>query len=168
MKKKPNDLVLFVIGLVMLIVGLFIFSQKVMVSSSFLGGFLRFGGIHFSNGLIMVPFIAGIIWLFAGGKLGAKILTGAGVLFVVVTIIMTTNIRLVYITLYEWVLILVLIFGGCGMLLRVLFATDKKSTEDDYNNPYYGYYHSKSLSEKKKDTLAEIEKEIEQMKKNQG
>lgn len=124
MKKARNELLQFLAGLAMLIAGLFILSQKVMVYSGFFGHGLQIGGFNMGNGLIMVPFIIGIVWMFAsGGSLPSKIFTAAGVLIIIIAIIMTTNIRLVQMTLYEWVLILVLIFGGAGLLARILFAS---------------------------------------------
>lgn len=123
MKKAKNELLQFLAGLAMLIAGLFIFSQKVMVSSGFFGYGFNIGGFRLGNGLIMVPFIIGIVWMFASeGSVAAKLFTAAGVLIIVVAVIMTTHISLVYTTLYEWVVILVLIFGGAGLLARILFA----------------------------------------------
>ena len=79
MKEAKNDLLMLLAGLAMLIAGLFILSQKVLVSTAYYSIF----GFRMNAGLIMVPFICGIIWLFAsGGKLGAKILTGLGAAFV--------------------------------------------------------------------------------------
>lgn len=123
MKKAKNELLQFLAGLAMLIAGLFILSQKVMVSSGFFGYGFRLGGFHMGNGLIMVPFIIGVIWMFASeGSFVSKVFTAAAVLIVVIAIIMTTHISLVHITLYEWALILILIFGGAGLLARILFA----------------------------------------------
>lgn len=123
MRKARNELLQFLAGLAMLITGLFIFSQKVMVSSGFFGYGFRLGGFHVNNGLIMVPFIIGVVWMFASERsFAAKIFTAVGVLIIIVAIIMTTNISLVHMSLFEWGLILVLIFGGAGLLARILFA----------------------------------------------
>lgn len=142
MRKARNELLQFLAGLAMLITGLFIFSQKVMVSSGFFGYGLRLGGFHVNNGLIMVPFIIGVVWMFASeGSFASKVFTAAGGLIIVVAIIMTTNISLIHISLFEWGLILVLIFGGAGLLARILFAgrrvqeseasgADRKQIED--------------------------------------
>ncbi len=130
MKKARNELLQFLAGLAMLVVGLFIFSQKVMVSSGFFGYGFRLGGFHMSNGLIMVPFIIGVVWMFASeGSFASKAFTVAGVLIIIAAVIMTTNISLVHITLFEWILILVLIFGGAGLLARIFFA-GRQVTED--------------------------------------
>ena len=55
MKEAKNELMQFVGGVIMLVVGLYILSQKVMVSSSY--GFFSLWGGRFSSGLIMVPLI---------------------------------------------------------------------------------------------------------------
>ena len=159
MKNKGNELLQFAGGFAMLIVGLFILSQKVVVSSGFFGAGIWFGSFHMSNGLIMIPFIIGIVWMFAsGGSLLSNVFTVVSVLLIIAAIIISTRIYLVRLSLYEWVLILVLIFGGAGMLARVLFAmpagkrrgeeTDRKAMEVQ-------------------DKMLEIEKEIEQIKKEQ-
>ena len=53
MKEAKNEFMQFVGGVIMLVVGLYILSQKVMVSSSY--GFFSLWGGRFSSGLIMVP-----------------------------------------------------------------------------------------------------------------
>lgn len=157
MKKARNELLLFVVGLVMLVAGLFILSQKVMVRASFLGGFMSFRGYYFSNGLIMLPFIIGIIWMFASGaNFLSRVLTGAGVLFIIIMVIMNTNISLVTITLYEWVMILILIFGGIGLLARVLLVNPDKENK---RSSGYGSRREKSIY------TNDVEKELERLKK---
>lgn len=134
MKKAGNELLQFLAGLAMLIAGLFVFSQKVMVTSGFFGYGFRIGGIHMGNGLIMVPFIIGVVWMFVTeGNIASKLFTAASILVVILAVIMTTDIRLMHVTLYEWALILVLIFGGAGLVARILLPADmllcRKKTE---------------------------------------
>lgn len=158
MKKSGNELLKFLAGLVMLIAGLFILSQKVMVYSGFRGYGFRIGGMQLGNGLIMVPFIAGIIWLFAsGGSFGAKVLTGLGALFIVLEIVMTTNIKLVHVTLFEWIVILVLLFGGAGLLARVLFAGGHREKRTPYED---------QRIERTSRRVDAIEEELERIKKD--
>ena len=159
MKKAKNELLQFLAGLAMLIAGLFILSQKVMVYSGFFGHGFRIGGFYMSNGLIMIPCIIGVVWMFASeGSFPSKVFTAAGVLIIVLAIIMTTNISLVRITLYEWVLILVLIFGGAGLLARIFFASRKTSSE----SPQYGDPRIEQTNAK----VRAIEEELERMKKD--
>lgn len=131
MKKAKNELLQLLAGLLMLVAGLFILSQKVMVSSGFFGYGFMLGGIYLGNGLIMVPFIIGILWMFgSGGSFLSKLFTVASVVIIIVAIIMTTNLSMVRISLYEWVLILVLIFGGAGLVARLLFSDRKDAARN--------------------------------------
>lgn len=111
----------------MLVVGLYLFTSKATVQTSFFSGSLRLGGLNINSGLVIIPFIIGIVWLFVKpSSFGAKLVTGAGILIIIVSVIASTTIRLPKITLYEWILYLVLIFGGAGLLARALFGGDKK------------------------------------------
>ncbi len=159
MEKKGNELLQFLGGLAMLVVGLFILSQKVVVSSGFFGAGIWFGSFHMNNGLIMIPFIIGIVWMFAsGGSFLSKVFTGLGVLLIIVSIIISTRIHLIHLSLYEWILILVLIFGGVGLLARVLFAMPKKNRPEKEED-------RKAIEVQ--DKMLEIEEEIERIKKEQ-
>ena len=155
MKKAKNELLQLLAGLLMLVAGLFILSQKVMVSSGFFGYGFMIGGIHLGNGLIMVPFIIGILWMFgSGGSLLSKLFTIASVVIIIVAIIMTTNLSMIRISLYEWVLILVLIFGGAGLVARLLLS-DRKDAARNADA-------QKTEEQRRLDT---IEEELERIKK---
>lgn len=156
MKKAKNELLQLLAGLLMLVAGLFILSQKVMVSSGFFGYGFMLGGIHLGNGLIMAPFIIGILWMFgSGGSFLSKLFTIASVVIIIVAIIMTTNLSMVRISLYEWVLILVLIFGGAGLVARLLLS-DRKNAASNADA-------EKTEEQRRIDT---IEAELERIKKN--
>ncbi len=114
---------MFLAGLAMLIAGLFIFSQKVLVHTTFFSSGIRLGSLHLNTGMIIIPLIIGVIWMFVKPKsIWGKLITAAGVLIIIITIIMSTSFRLTTMSLFDWVLILVLIFGGVGLLLRVMLA----------------------------------------------
>lgn len=169
MKSAKNELLQFLAGLVMLITGLFIFSQKVVVYSSFMGGFTM-GGMRMTSGLIVVPLIAGIVWMFvSGASFPSKIMTGVGVLLILAGVIASTSIHLTSMSLYDWILLLVLIFGGAGLLAKVLLAGDYKEDEEDRGGYRArktrrrqggGFYKSGSYT-----SSADIEKELEGLKK---
>ena len=113
------------------------------------------------NGLIMVPFIIGVVWMFASeGSTASKFFTAAGVLIIVVAVIMTTHISLVHTTLYEWALILVLIFGGAGLLARILFAA-RPAAEGQRQQ------EQNRQIEETRTKVAAIEDELERMKREQ-
>lgn len=171
MKQAKHELKLFLAGIIMLGVGLFIFSQRVTVHSGFFSiwGF-GMGGSHLTSGVIMIPFIIGIVWLFvSGGSLGSKILTGFGVLFVIVGVIISTRITLSTISLFEWIIILILIFGGAGLVARVLFG-GKEEDESGYkarkNNRVEKQGNSKNGEEASVEArMQAIEDELNELKK---
>lgn len=149
MKEAKNELLQFVGGVIMLVVGLYILSQKVMVSSSY--GFFSLWGGRFSSGLIMVPLIIGVVWMFAtGGSFVSKIFTVLSVILIIASIIASTRIWLVSITMYEWVLI----FGGAGLVAKVLFANNKSEKSKKDKTESTGSYTSS------------IDDELDKMKKN--
>ena len=149
MKEAKNELMQFVAGIIMLVVGLYIFSQKVIVFS----GFFSFGGGRFSSGLIVVPLIIGIVWMFvSGANFASKVFT------VIASVVMTTNIHLSAMTLYDWILILVLIFGGAGLVGKVLFAGN---FSDDK-----GRKGGNKKADDVSSSVKNIDDELEQLKKN--
>ena len=123
MKKSRSPLAQFVIGMVMLAAGLYWFMSNVTVSTYF---GLRIGGFRFGAGLVVVPFIAGIIWLFLNvDSVGAKLLTVLGIVIILASII--SNIHFVFrsTSLYVYLIMLVLIFGGAALVGQVLFRWPK-------------------------------------------
>lgn len=164
MKKEKNELLKLLAGMAMLVAGLFIFSQKVMVTSGFFGFGFTLGGIHFGNGLIMVPFIIGIVWMFgSGGSLLSKLFTIASVILIIAAVIMTTNLSLMRVTLYEWILILALIFGGAALLARLLLS-DKNSTRSA-NSTSAGMPPNEVKTDEQR-RIEAIEDELERMKRD--
>jgi len=131
-KRKQNDLLVFFGGLAMLIAGLYWFMSKVTVTSSFFGGSLRLGGFHINSGLIVVPFIVTIIWLFTDpDSIFAKICAGFSVILIIAAVIINTSIYLRPTSLYEYLLMIVFIFGGGAMVLKVLCNPKYKDKDNE-------------------------------------
>ena len=127
MKRRRNPLGQFVIGMVMLAAGLYWFMSNVTVSTYF--GF-HIWGYRLGAGLVVVPFIAGIIWLFLNvDSMGAKILTVVGVVIILAAVI--SNIRFIFrsTSLYVYLAMLILIFGGAALVGQVLFRWPKDEDE---------------------------------------
>ncbi len=131
-KRKQNDLLVFLGGLAMLAAGLYWFMSKVTVTSSFFSGGLHLGGFSVNTGLIVVPFIASIIWLFVNpDSFLAKICVVLSVILIIAAVIMNTSIYLRPTSLYEYLLMLVFIFGGGAMVLKVLCDPKYKDKDKD-------------------------------------
>lgn len=117
----------------MLVAGLYWLTTKVTVSSSFFGGAFTFGGMNINSGLIVVPFIACIVWLFVNpDSMWAKICLGLSFVLIIAAIIMSTQLRMRTTTLYEYLLMLVFIFGGGAMVLKVI-CNPKYRNDDEFD-----------------------------------
>ncbi len=120
MKRGKNSLLGFLAGVVMLAAGLYWFMSSVTVTT----GFYSFRIGQFSTGgLIVIPFIVGIVWMFASpDSLGAKLVTILGLVIILASIIAGTRFVFQSRDLYEYLLMLVFIFGGAAITLRILFS----------------------------------------------
>ena len=139
-KRQQNDLLVFLGGLAMLVAGLYWLTTKVTVSSGFFGGAFSFGGMHINSGLIVVPFIACIVWLFVDpDSIRAKICLGLSFIIIIAAIIMSTQLHMRSTTLYEYLIMLVFIFGGGAMVLKVISNPKYKDDEYDYEDALEKY-----------------------------
>ena len=119
-EKKDNDALLFFIGVILLAAGLFMLTKRTVVHTSWLSW--RLGGFDVSSGVVTIPLIIGIIWYFAKptSKIAKAIIT-LGVLFIVLTIIMSLRINFITTSLFDYILIIGMAAAGAGLLLRVVF-----------------------------------------------
>ncbi len=111
---------MFVIGLGMAIAGLYLLFRQVDVH----GGYWRWGmGDDRSFGLTLLPLLAGVGVLFWDGssKIGWG-LAGGGLLILVIGIIANMRIHLRSMSLFDTLIILVLVAGGLGVIARSLRA----------------------------------------------
>lgn len=151
-KRKENDLLTFFGGLAMLVAGLYWLTSKVSVSSSFFGGMISLGGFNINSGLIVVPFIACIVWLFVNpDSFPAKVCVVLSVILIIASIIANTQLHMRPTSLYEYLLMLVFIFGGGGMVMKVLTNPKYKDLDDDSYEKYEKHTdYSKELEELKR------------------
>lgn len=154
-KRKQNDLLTFLGGLAMLVAGLYWLTSRVSVSTSFFGGTLSMGGISINSGLIVVPFIACIVWLFVDpDSFLAKICVGLSVILIIAAIIMNTRLHMHATSLYEYLIMLIFIFGGGAMVLKVLC------------NPKYKEMEERRESARIEDSYDDYMEEIEAIRRN--
>ena len=117
--RRRNYSTKFFIGLVLLIIGLFIFSKKVYIHNSWLG--LRIGSLDLSGGLVTLPLIFGIVWQFYDPRSSfAKLLMLAGGVILIISIIMSIRISFVGTSLFDYLLMFALIGAGTGIVLKEL------------------------------------------------
>ena len=118
-----NDLLMFMIGLLMFGGGLFMILQRVTVSTSWGHSFYHIGGWNVPNGMIMLPLLIGIVMLFVlDRKIFGWIVTGLGILFILLTVIMSVKITWRTTSAYEFIMMFGLAAAGGGMLLKTLFT----------------------------------------------
>jgi hypothetical protein len=112
----PGGLGTFFAGLAMVVAGGYLLLSTVTVSS---GHWLLWGYNAF--GLSLIPLLIGIGMLFFNGKsTAAWVLTGAGALIIVAGIIANMRIYFGPATLFDTLVMLVLLAGGIGLVARSL------------------------------------------------
>jgi len=110
----PGGLGQFLIGLAMAVAGGYLITTHVTVTS---GAWTVWG--HSAFGLSLVPFIFGVAILFFNGRsILGWLLLFAGVVIILTGIIMNLQIYFQSTNLYELLVMLVLLFGGVGLLAR--------------------------------------------------
>ena len=106
----------FLIGFVMTIAGAYLLTNQVTVTS----GYWRIGGYN-AFGLTLLPFVVGIAFLFCDGKsIVGWVLTIAGAVVLFVGIVMNMDIYFRSTSLFNTIIMLVLLLGGIGLVARSL------------------------------------------------
>ena len=91
----------------------------------------HFGSFRLATGMVFIPLIFGVIWQIINNKSKlAKALTILGGVIIVATIIMSVSIVFRTTSMYNYIIILLMISVGTGLLLRVLFK-DKKREKNE-------------------------------------
>ena len=123
---KPNETREFVIGILLLGLGLFMLAMRVRVHSGWYGLGFRFGNFSLPTGTVVIPLIIGVVWYFINPKsIMPKLIITLGSLFIVASIIMSVSITYTSATLFEYILTMLLSATGLGLILKTAF-TDKK------------------------------------------
>ena len=106
----------FLIGFVMAVAGGWLLTNQVTVTS----GYWRLWGYN-AFGLSLLPFVVGIAFLFFDGKsVVGWVLTIAGAVIIFIGIISNLEIYFRSTTLFNTLLMLVLLLGGIGLIARSL------------------------------------------------
>lgn len=120
MKNGNNDVLLFFVGLLMTVVGGYLFMQNVEVYATNIFRFSLFG--KEMDGLIFIPLIASVIFLFYKYNWVSKTCCGLSLAIIIINVIMNMKLYWKATSLFATVVIFVLLFGGVGLLAKVIFA----------------------------------------------
>lgn len=154
-KSAGKDLALFLAGIFMCAGGVYLFLSNVDVSTSMFGagGGINFWGLIGGNGIptgmITIPLIIGIVMLFfAPNSVLSKIVTALGLLIIILGVISSTTLRFRTTNAFNYVLMVILIFGGAAMILRILLVgTYSDKTSEKYEKKEARKKSSKSVDD---------------------
>ena len=119
----PGGVGAFFVGLGMVVVGGYLLLTRVTVGS---GAWMLWGYSAF--GMSLLPLLIGIGWLFFDGRsVGGWLLAGAGALIILAGIIGNMHIYFARTSLYDTLVMLVLLAGGIGLIAKSLRANMRPS-----------------------------------------
>ena len=122
-----KDLLSFLLGIVLTIVGAIMFLSNVRVSNFSL--FFRFSGINVTAILLILMCIF-LVAVIVYPNFVTKLILGLLFLAFVVTIIMSLDFYIIHMTALEIMLILATFFGGIGLTLRGALMTSALEEKD--------------------------------------
>lgn len=112
----PGGVGPFFVGLIMAAAGGYLLLNQVQVTTSY----WRFGA-YGGFGLTLLPLLAGVGFLFYNGKsIVGWMLTVAGAAIILAGVLMNMDIYFRQTTLFNTIMMLVLLFGGLGLIARSL------------------------------------------------
>jgi len=127
----PGGMRAFLLGIIMIIVGGYLLMHQVTVH----GGFWNFGvlgGYGRSFGITLLPLLFGIgILFFDGRSFAGRLLTGAGALFILAGIIANLDIHFQQTSLFNTLVMLVLLVGGIGLVVRAVMPMEPRKRGRD-------------------------------------
>ncbi len=122
--KKASDFIEFYMGILLIIAGLFFLLSKAVVHSGFYGWSV--GGLNISTGVVVVPLMIGIIWLVNNPKsILARLITIAGAIFIVGSIIINIRISFTTTSMVDYIIMMLLIAGGIGLIIKASLMARK-------------------------------------------
>ena len=123
----PGGMKAFLLGIIMICVGGYLLMNQVSVH----GGYWRFdfgGGYGRTFGITLIPLLLGIGILFVDGRsFAGRFLTGAGALFIIAGIIANMDINFRQTSLFNTLVMLILLVGGVGLVVRSVLPMERKS-----------------------------------------
>ena len=125
-RRKSSDYIEFYVGILLVIAGLFFLLSKAVVHSGFYG--FSVGGLNLSTGLVVIPLMFGVVWLVNNPKsFWARLVTIAGSIFIVGSIIMNIRISFTTSSFFDYLIMMLLIAGGVGLIIKANMMARKDS-----------------------------------------
>ena len=122
----PGGMRTFLLGLTMSIVGGYLILQHVQVTSGY-WYFGWLGGYGRSFGITLVPLLFGVGMLFFDGRsFAGRVLTAGGALVILAGIIANLDIQFRQTSLFDLLVMLVLLVGGIGVMMRAVLPMEPK------------------------------------------
>ena len=126
----PGGTRTFLLGMIMAIAGGYLLFQQVQVH----GGYWTWDGLGGSGrsfGITLIPLLLGIGILFVNGKsLVGRLLTFGGALVIVLGIIANLDIHFQQTSLWNTMIMLILLVGGIGLVVRSSMPMPKPATAE--------------------------------------
>ncbi len=113
----------FLIGLIMMVAGGYLFLRSVHVDHylSMGAGLFHIGSFQITNGMVLIPFIFGIGMIFYNSKnILGWFLTIASIVALTFGIIASINFSLQGMSAFDLITMIILFVGGLGLFLRSL------------------------------------------------
>jgi len=130
---------MFLLGLALAVAGGWLLTNQVTVSSEYFASGFMVPVINYrmnSFGLSLIPFIIGIGFLFFNGKsIIGWLLTISGLVIILAGILISLHIFFRPTSLFNTLLMLVLLFAGVGLILRSLKAMPSQEEKSE-NEPH--------------------------------
>lgn len=116
----PGGIGQFLLGFALAVAGGWLLTNQVIVSG---GSWMLWG--YSSFGMSLVPFVLGVALLFFNGRsvIGWLLLI-AGLVIIIAGVLVNLRVYFVATSLFNTLLILVLLFGGIGLIARSLRSQD--------------------------------------------
>lgn len=113
----------FLIGIVMMIAGFYLLFNAIAIETRFGLGMRLYGigGVGITSGMLMIPFMGGIVSIFykASNPIGWLLSVGS-LIAMVVGVLANSQFSFRAMSAFDLIIILVLAFGGLGLFLKSL------------------------------------------------
>jgi len=113
----------FLIGVIMMIGGGYLLLSRIIVSPNwgFRSAVYSFGGLNVTTGMIFIPFLIGVGFMFYDSrKWYGWVLTLGSLIALIFGVLSNLNVHMQRMSAFDLIVILVLLVGGLGLLLRSL------------------------------------------------